>query len=151
MPRSSATRSTPTAMPYMIPQQGRSTYAPFSSKAVQETTRHSDQLFKRQGQGNTLFALSSFRATRILKKKGGKNSKIDPDWFLLNRIQFLSHTHTRCAEGCYVQHTVPFHPCHHRTNNPEKNQSPTCSSYTHSKERGKTGARARQTNGVIKN
>lgn len=46
---------------------------------------------------------------------------------------------------------MPFHPCHHRTNNPEKNQSPTCSSYTHSKERGKTGARARQTNGVIKN
>lgn len=70
MPRSS-TRSTLTALPYMIPQQGPSTYAPFSSKAIQETTRHSDQLFKRQGQGNTLFALSSFRATRTMKKKRG--------------------------------------------------------------------------------
>lgn len=111
MPRSSATRSTPTAMPYMIPQQGRSTYAPFSSKAVQETTRHSDQLFKRQGQGNTLFALSSFRATRILKKKGGEgggNSKIKPDWFLLNRIQYSYPTHTHAA----LKDAMYNIPCH---------------------------------------
>lgn len=45
-----------------------------------------------------------------------------------------SNTQVVLKDAMY-NNTVPFHPCRHQTNNPEKNQSPTCSSYTHSKER----------------
>lgn len=94
-----------------------------------KTTCHGNQLLKRQGLGDTLFAhssgfLLSYQDAKKKKRSGGKKLEIKP--ILPNGEQDtipIPHTHTRCALDA-MYNTVPFHLRRHQTNKREKKPSP---------------------------